>query len=504
MRVGKIMPNNTNLKSDNIVHKQIEDTGHKPWGIFDDSSDLGRALAYVDGMLSDYSSLVAMFEVTGKPLLIQDVKNQISDNNQYHQYLFGADSESGSLLYITTYHNLVSSIYTLDTADLSRHHYCNYPLFESNIITLPYSYVVSKIGDKAYFAPRWWVNANHIAIYEESTKQFEFIPLDEHSIKLLDDKDKNTLKKRGSLYVYSESPKFQNIIRFKDSLFIIPSSYPGIVKLNLKTNKISHYSDFVEKVLLLTEHYGHKSSYAFGASVQIETKIYLCCRWADLIVEFDVEACESKVIKLSERGYGNQHVQFDGTNMWLFAVSGSDITRWNPITLETRVYNNYQGVAAKAPQWQSFAVFEGFIIASIANGEGEPLKINVSSGEISVATELLKLLSYDEHITSLVVCNEKLYVSTDKAQIFELSSLNAKARTGAISISKEEHQQFCKSLVEYYNDIGYSILTENAGLSLDEFIDATIAGVKPIEHSEHSQGEAGKKIYGYVKNLMMG
>ena len=44
------------------------------WGIYDESEDLIRAIVLSDALFSDYSSLVGMFAVTGKPIMTQNVE----------------------------------------------------------------------------------------------------------------------------------------------------------------------------------------------------------------------------------------------------------------------------------------------------------------------------------------------------------------------------------------------------------------------------------------------
>jgi hypothetical protein len=43
------------------------------WGIFDDTPDLHRAIAVSDAYYGDVSSLVELYRVTGKPVMIQNL-----------------------------------------------------------------------------------------------------------------------------------------------------------------------------------------------------------------------------------------------------------------------------------------------------------------------------------------------------------------------------------------------------------------------------------------------
>lgn len=44
------------------------------WGIYDDTADVNRAIAISDALYGDPSSLAELYKVTGKPIIIQDVK----------------------------------------------------------------------------------------------------------------------------------------------------------------------------------------------------------------------------------------------------------------------------------------------------------------------------------------------------------------------------------------------------------------------------------------------
>lgn len=53
-----------------IVEKYIEEG----WGIYDDTPDMNRAIVISDAYYGDWSSLVQLYQCTGKPIMIQNVK----------------------------------------------------------------------------------------------------------------------------------------------------------------------------------------------------------------------------------------------------------------------------------------------------------------------------------------------------------------------------------------------------------------------------------------------
>ncbi len=51
----------------------VETYRKEDWGIYDDTADLHRAIAISDAYYGDQSSLVELYRMTGKPVMIQDV-----------------------------------------------------------------------------------------------------------------------------------------------------------------------------------------------------------------------------------------------------------------------------------------------------------------------------------------------------------------------------------------------------------------------------------------------
>ena len=53
--------------------KIVEQYKEEGWGIYDDTADMDRAVVLSDGYYGDWSSLVQLYQKTGKPAMIQDV-----------------------------------------------------------------------------------------------------------------------------------------------------------------------------------------------------------------------------------------------------------------------------------------------------------------------------------------------------------------------------------------------------------------------------------------------
>lgn len=53
----------------------VEKYKSEGWGIYDDTPDMNRAIALSDAYYGDWSSMVALYKVTGKPIMIQNILN---------------------------------------------------------------------------------------------------------------------------------------------------------------------------------------------------------------------------------------------------------------------------------------------------------------------------------------------------------------------------------------------------------------------------------------------
>ena len=60
----------------NEYYSLINGFKNESWGVYDDTPDLHRALVWSDAYYGDWSSLVAMFGVTGKPIVIQNITEE--------------------------------------------------------------------------------------------------------------------------------------------------------------------------------------------------------------------------------------------------------------------------------------------------------------------------------------------------------------------------------------------------------------------------------------------
>jgi len=69
----------------------VSEYKQEAFGIYDDTADLHRAIAYSDGYFGDYSSLVALYRVTGKPVLLQNIEMNRTDDSELREEILHSD-----------------------------------------------------------------------------------------------------------------------------------------------------------------------------------------------------------------------------------------------------------------------------------------------------------------------------------------------------------------------------------------------------------------------------
>ena len=72
------------------------------FGVYDDTPDLHRAIAWTDAYYGDQSSLVAMYAVTGKPVMIQDA-NVLPEKERKDALLFESCYDDGTHIWFAAY-----------------------------------------------------------------------------------------------------------------------------------------------------------------------------------------------------------------------------------------------------------------------------------------------------------------------------------------------------------------------------------------------------------------
>lgn len=170
---------------------------------------------------------------------------------------------------------------------------------------------IESYGQKLFFTP---FAANRIYTYDLSNKKISSICYDGH---------------RSGDFAFS--------VLYGHCIYMFPSQYPGILKLNLVTLNIEKINDWM---------YGDFKKYqlednAFfkGEYVQKDDVIYAPFLNASAVMEFNLNDGSSIVHGIGVQGY--ETIADDGKQFWMMSGNGTMIVCWNSCTDEIKVYEKF-------------------------------------------------------------------------------------------------------------------------------------------------------------------
>lgn len=200
-------------------YREIVETYKKEgWGIYDETPDFHAAFAVSDAYYGDYSSLLLLYQATGKPVLWQNAdildyrKRFVTDRLYYDgEYVWGTALEFNGLFRINP-----------DTYEIK--HMGQFP--DENPEGFRLFYEIAECGGKLYFCPH---NAKHIAVYDKASVKFSTIDLRED----IKDIDK----------------KFCGILAFGKYVYLQGGRANTIVQLDTETNKLVYIEDWIKEII---------------------------------------------------------------------------------------------------------------------------------------------------------------------------------------------------------------------------------------------------------------
>lgn len=268
-------------------------------GVFDDSPDFHRAMALSDMYFGDMSSLVALYGMTGKPILIQNAELAGRDESAvqfssglveggdiwlasyYFNGLFRGNPDGGEAEFLACFPGEV------DTA-------C--PLYKEP----------ARYGDKLVFLP---VQAEEIAVYDTVSGEIVKYPIPAPG------------------EAYDERSKFHCAAVYGDCVYMLGSRYPGIARLNMKTGETALYSDWMTPELYacckLPEH-------LFGnACCVVGDTLYAACAGRPAVLQFDLKTGKGNLVPINAPCGGFTGIFHDGAYFWLVPFKKGPVVRWD-------------------------------------------------------------------------------------------------------------------------------------------------------------------------------
>ncbi|GBU23461.1 hypothetical protein R83H12_00072 [Fibrobacteria bacterium R8-3-H12] len=464
----------------------IEDYKRDGWGIFDDSSDLHRAVAWSNVYYGDMSSVVALFDAVGKPVVVQRVgvreRESLLDRAFFWHFIIDND-----IWFCDARLNILlkMNIETWEPEYMGN--------FGSSLWKISDLYTSGVLHNgNLYLAP---LMANEIAEYDIQKKTITYIPC-------------------GNI---KGGENFVTALNYGKYIFFIPYKYEAIMRLDTESKEIAFFDDWVEPLKRLTT--DEKKPF-FAAPLRITENIIMLASYrANAVVEFNMETLKSKVYEIGQKSYRYNGICFDGKDYWLFLWNGGSIIKWNPNIGVIKEFTNiaegnfYENIRC----FCSIIFCEGYIWL-FPHYSKQTFKINVKTDEISKVEEFEPSFIEGEtriYPTAYVFAlniGDVIYAYAGKDGTFiEYDCKTQKKQEKILKYSpsvleKIKQSVLCKDMAKcqkvtdcYYYEYNYFALSDYINSEINDCNSAKkqLFGVM----NSNADGTAGKKIFNALKTI---
>lgn len=333
------------------------------FGIYDDTPDLNRAIAISDAYYGDWGSLVALYQCTGKPVMIQDV-DVVPQNVSLYTLAFENLVEAQGNFWFTSYD--FNALFKMDMQTWKAEFVGVFTDENPNGSRL-YSCITSHEG-KLYFAP---LSAKEIAKYDPEQGSFEKISLRE---------PQGNIKSK-----YWPGFKFSTAVQYKNYVFFVPCSYPAIVRLDTSTDQLDYFSDWLDELERLTTDFN--DVYFWHKAVVIGSSLITAACNSNAVLVFDMETGASTVREIGDKANRFSDICYDGSDFWLSPRNEGPIVKWNMESNKWVEFGEFpEGYVSGKLSFNDIIYLDGYVWL-FPYRANKALKVGIQDGKIVVAEE---------------------------------------------------------------------------------------------------------------------
>jgi len=441
------------------------------WGIYDDTADVNRAVAYADCYYGDVgSALQASFQVTGKPVM--QPRLEPIDGSAIIPRILGADDTK--LYFCPRNSTSILSIHlgTNEVGVVKSGH--------SSAKWFPYASGV-KLEDTVYFSP---CGAEAVLALDTKNGQYRTVPYKIETERLL---------KLNPSYVCDWN--FAAAYTWNGSVFFAGNTYPAIMCLDHRSGSLAYYTDWPSAF-----HNGDSSS-MMNRSCQMESKIVLVGA-APVILYFDMEtrsfSTEEIPHKSAESGFCG--AVSGGGFLWLTSAAAFSVLKFDPCTKNVTEYNRLPAGVLRSDMMYSILCFARGYLWLFPGNTNAVLRLCAESGEISVIRMFPS--QHDALYGSACLIGTAIYAArsyfpgisvydAETGAWYDLS-LSAKAirAAGVLDYAPKDMQEavICENGIDTVETLPYTTIRDSEKLTADWIASP--------------DGRAGERIYDYVKSTV--
>ena len=258
----------------------VEQYKSEGWGIYDDTTDMDRAIALSDGYYGDRSSVIQLCQKAGVPVLVQDVNLvdkeliQLNEKRELGIEIADVACDADEIWFCAERYN---RIYYINRDDLKLRFWGEFP--EGMYNGWRTYGMVKKVGDNIYFFP---FHGTVIAVLDIKRNTFRKIELD-----------------KEKLGCESGHAMFAGVVQYKSYLFGLPKYSGAIICIDTGNYELKYITGWAEQVGAITD---NKHGYFRRQYVIKEGKAYCPFYHVNAILELDCDNLRSRVYRLDGDG----------------------------------------------------------------------------------------------------------------------------------------------------------------------------------------------------------
>ncbi len=228
-------------------------------GVYDDSTNVHRAIALSDAYIGDWSSLVTMYGVTGKPIyLFHMEKDNVFADKDEKAYRFACGVFADEILWVPLENKNALCKVNLETG--TAEYVCSFN--DEYAFAKELYHKIEFYQDRLFLIP--W-RAKKIAVYHIGSGKIEYIVQDPDA-------------------VYGV-PKFSESVRYGQYLYLFSAHAPAIVCLDMEKQVVDCYPECIDDFKQFTQ---ANFGYFFGKTRKEEVA-WIPSRRINCLLEYNME-----------------------------------------------------------------------------------------------------------------------------------------------------------------------------------------------------------------------
>ncbi|AGA70313.1 hypothetical protein Desdi_2901 [Desulfitobacterium dichloroeliminans LMG P-21439] len=458
------------------------------WGIYDDTSDLHRAITVSDAYYGDASSVVTLYAATGKPVMIANMK--ILSSADEIELIFEVLCDGADYLWCVPVN--MNSLFRISKETWTAEHI---GFFENEKFASWRAFLnVIMVNDRLIFAP---YSADNITGYSLASDSFKCSPIKKP-------------KKEGKVK-YNPECKFSQVFHCGDSLFFIPHTYPGILRYDLITGKVKCYSGWIKDMerLIKKAEYGY-----FYRGVLLGDKLFLAGSGANAVLEFDVKDFTHRIHEVRSCNTGYVGICSDGEYFWMAPIEHGAIVKWNPQegVVKECGYNVCNDSSCKPFPYQNISYENGNVFVLPASGNCA-FKLNIRNDTVTILDVFQSECEQEssptqpiqsKYLLQEIIDGEVYGYSTKTNRLMAYNTKTGETRRQTVFVSNEDSweigsEQYRRRQRGIVNN-DTAIFQENT-LSLKDYLRCVIEDTGET-CTKCSVSRAGKNIYECVRKAV--